>query len=165
MSSLQDYVFFIPPPPFYTEKRSTFAPSIEDCWYGRVALVFKVHVRTDADAVMACTCAMIETLWDYCPQYSKQWWKSTAQIGSKMLYLPKPAKFVWIVPISSILGRLPLVPAGETGTIPRSMHARQQACFEYGECDRAGEPGTGSLLFHVNSWAMVFPSDHPVLHQ
>jgi hypothetical protein len=66
---------------------------------------------------------------DYCPRESKSWWQNTAQIGLKMLYLPKPGRFVWIVPITSIWGRLPLVPAGQTGTIPHSMHARQQACF------------------------------------
>ena len=92
---------------------------------------------------MACTCAMMETLWDYCPREVKPWWQNTAQIGSKMLYLPKPSQYVWIVPITSILGRLPLVPAGQKGTIPHSMHARQQECFKYGECDKADEPGTG----------------------
>ena len=94
-------------------------------------------------------------------KYSSDW----IQVDSKMLYLPKPSQYVWIVPITNILGRLPLVPAGQTGTIPYSMHARQQACFEYGECDKADEPGTGSLIFHINSWAMVFPSDHPVVQQ
>ena len=154
---------FIPPPPYYRGKRSKFSPSIDECWYGRVVLVFKIHVRADDGALMACTCAMIETLWDYCQRESKQWWQSTAQIGTKMLYLPQPRQMVWIVPISSILGRLPLVPAGETGTIPHSMTARQRACFEYGECDKADEPGTGSRLYHINSWAMVFPSDHSAL--
>ena len=163
--SLQDYAFFIPPPPYYTGKRFRFGPSIDKCWYGRVALVFKIHVCKDDGTLMACTCAMMETLWDYCPREAKPWWQSTAQIGSKMLYLPKPSQYVWIVPITNILGRLPLVPAGQTGTIPYSMHARQQACFKHGECDKADEPGTGSLLFHINSWAMVFPSDHPVLCQ
>ena len=146
-------------------KQSRFGPSVDECWYGRVALVFKIHVRKDDGALMACNCAMMETLWDYCPRESKSWWQNTAQIGSKMLYLPKPGRFVWIVPTISILGRLPLVPAGQTGTIPHSMYARQQACFEYGECNKRDEPGTGSLVFHINSWAMVFPSDHPVLRQ
>ena len=129
------------------------------------SVIEQIHVRKDNGTLMACTCAMMETLLDYCPLDSKQWWQNTAQIGSKMRYLPKPSQFVWIVPITSILGRLPLVPAGQTGTIPHSMHARQQACFEHGECDKADEPGTGSQVFHINSLAMVFPSDHPVLRQ
>jgi hypothetical protein len=35
-----DYVFFIPPPPFFEGTRVEFAdPTLEDCWYGRVALL------------------------------------------------------------------------------------------------------------------------------
>ena len=30
-----------------------------------------------------------------------------------------------------------------------------------GECDNVVKPGTGSTLFYINTWAMVFPSDHP----
>ena len=28
----------------------------------------------------------------YCPEQTKQWWPSTAKIGTKMLYLPSPAR-------------------------------------------------------------------------
>jgi hypothetical protein len=150
----------VPPPQFYHGRRSRFSPSINECWYGRVALLFKIHVRTDSGESMACTCAMMETLWDYCPGQSKRWWPSTAHIGTKMLYLPKPRPLVWIVPLSSLLGRLPLVPAGSNGTIPNSMRNSQRASFEHGQCDDDDNPGSGSPLFHINSWAMVFPSDH-----
>ena len=158
---LQDYVFFIPPPQFYNGKRSRFNTPVDDCWYGRVALLFRFHVSTDQGWLMECTCAMIETLWDYCPDESRPWWRSTAHIGTKMLYLPKPDPLVWVVPISSILGRLPLVPLGDTGTIPRSMNPRRQACFPQGICDKLDEPGSGSACFYINTWAMVWPSDHP----
>ena len=137
-----------------------FNASINDCWYGRVALLFKIHVRTDEGEVKACSCAMMETLWDYCPGESQQWWRSrTGHIGTKQVYLPGPVPRVWIVPVSSILGRLPLVPVGDTGTIPHSMHLRQQSCFPGGTCDAARSPGSGSPLFYINSWAMVWPSD------
>ena len=88
-------------------------------------------------------------------------WPSTAQIGTKMLYLPKPRPRVWIVPVSSLLGRLPLIPAGDTGTVPHSMHGVMPASYPGGVCDTVDQPGTGSALFYINSWAMVFPSDHP----
>jgi hypothetical protein len=104
---------------------------------------------------------MMETLWDYCPGEDRPWWRSTAHIGTKMLYLPKPDSHVWVVPISSILGRLPLVPLGDTGTIPRSMAPRKQACFPQGICDKLNEPGSGSECFYINTWGMVWPSDHP----
>ena len=157
----QDYVFFIPPPQFYRGKRSRFIASVDDCWYGRVALLFAFHVRTDQGSLMECKCAMIETLWDYCPdECPVDWWRGTAHIGTKMLYMPEPEPRVWIVPVTSILGRLPLV---LVGTIPFSMASKQQECFPEGACDRANAPGSGSKLFYINTWAMVWPSDHPVL--
>ena len=67
----------------------------------------------------------------------------------------------WIVPVSSLLGRLPLIPAGDTGTVPHSMHGVMPASYPGGVCDTVDQPGTGSALFYINSWAMVFPSDHP----
>ena len=84
-----------------------------------------------------------------------------AQLGTKMLYMPKPEPRVWVVPISSILGRLPLMPLGDTGTIPRSMATRKQASFPEGICDTLNEPGSGSACFYINSWAVVLQSDHP----
>ena len=162
---MQDYVSFIPPPQFYRGERSEFSPSIEDCWYGRVALLFNIHVRTDAGSVMSCKCALMETLWDYCPGQTRPWWQSTAQIGSRMIYLPEPKPMLWIVPISHILSRLPLIPAGDTGTIPADMAGTKQANFPHGVCDNDDAPGSGSQLFHINSWAMVFPSDHRKLDQ
>jgi hypothetical protein len=112
---------------------------------------------------MKCKCAMIETLWDYCPDETVSWLRGTAHIGTKALYLPAPDPLVWIVPVTSILGSLPLVPVGDTGTIPFSMASKQQSCFPEGTCDRANAPGSGSKLFYINTWAMVWPSDHPVV--
>ena len=79
----------------------------------------------------------------------------------KMLYLPSPEPVVYVVPLSHILGKLPLIPAGDYGTIPRSMHGRKDACYERGVCDRRGEPGSGSPLYYINTWAMVWPTDYP----
>jgi hypothetical protein len=51
--------------------------------------------------------------------------------GTKQLYLPeKPV--VYIVPITSILGRLPLIPAGDHGTIPLALRGRKQELFPLG---------------------------------
>ncbi len=63
----QDYVMFtsIPPPPHYRGKPSEFSPAINKCWYGRVTLIFKMRVRTDAGLLMECQCALIETMYDY----------------------------------------------------------------------------------------------------
>ncbi len=29
--------------------------------------------------------------------------------------------------------------------------------------DRQGEPGSGSPLFYINTWAMVWPNDYPAV--
>jgi hypothetical protein len=38
--------------------------------------------------------------------------------------------------LSHILGKLPLVPAEDYGTTPRSMNGQKDACFPSGQCDR-----------------------------
>ena len=123
----QDYVFFIPPPPHYRGTLSAFSPSVCECWYGRVNLIFKMRIRTDSGSVMECQCALIEIFFDYCPREGRVRWPSTAEIGTKLLYMPSPDPVVYVVPLSHILGRLPLLPAGEFGTIPRSMSRKKAA--------------------------------------
>ena len=102
---------------------AAFNPAINQCWYGRVNLIFKMRIRTDAGSLKECQCALIETLWDYCPGQAKRWWPSTAQIGTKILYLPSPEPVVYVVPLSHILGKLPLIPAWDHGTIPEACTA------------------------------------------
>ena len=59
------------------------------------------------------------------------------------------------------MGRLPLIPAGDHGTIPAAMRNRKKELFEYGKCDEsAARPGSGSKLYYINSWAMCWPSYH-----
>ena len=49
--------------------------------------------------------------------------------------------------------------------IPRaqSMHGSKDACYQLGVCDRQGEPGSGSPLFYINTWSMVWPNDYQAL--
>lgn len=47
------------------------------------------------------------------------------------------------------------VPFPKTKT--RMVH---EASYQLGVCDRPGEPGTGSPLFYINSWAMIWPVDY-----
>ena len=66
-----DYVFFIPPPPFYVGTRAEFDVTLESCWYGRVVLLFRILVKTDQkdrngrSVLKECDCAMIDCLYDY----------------------------------------------------------------------------------------------------
>ena len=88
------------------------------------------------------------------------WWREAGESGTKLLYEPeKPV--VYIVPITSILGRLPLIPAGDHGTIPAALRGSKRDLFPLGKCDEDRQPGTGSKLFYISSWAMCWPTDHP----
>ena len=61
------------------------------------------------------------------------WWRVAGESGTKLLYEPeKPV--VYIVPITSILGRLPLIPAGDHGTIPAELRGRKKDLFPLGKC-------------------------------
>jgi hypothetical protein len=72
------------------------------------------------------------------------------RIGSKMVYERRENKQVlYVVQVSSILGRLPLVPVGDTGTIPFSMTAE----YPGARCDTP-DAGDGSRLWYVNTWAL-----------
>ena len=62
------------------------------------------------------------------------WWREAGESGTKKLYQPEPRPVIYIVPITSILGRLPLVPEGDHGTIPAAMRNRKKELFEYGKC-------------------------------
>ncbi len=90
-----------------------------------------------------------------------QWWREAGESGTKQLYQPEPSPVTYMVPITRILGRLPLVPVGDHGTIPASMRNRKAQLFQHGRCDEDGRPGTGSKLYFINSWAMCWPTDHP----
>ena len=126
-------------------------------------------VRPDNGHHMECKCALVETMWPYGKlrgqASSKRWMNSTSQIGTRLFYLPSdPDKVVYVVPLCHILGKLPLVPAGDTGTIPVGAKDQKGTHFPLGTCDSPGNPGSGSGLFYINSWAMTWPTDHRVSH-
>jgi hypothetical protein len=84
-------------------------------------------------------------------------WRDAGESGTKQLYQPeKPV--VYIVQITSILGRLPLIPAGDHDTIPATLGGRRNF-FPLGKCDEDLLSGTGSRLFYISSWAMCWPTD------
>ena len=68
-----DFVFFIPPPPFFEGSRAEFDATLDNCWYGRVVLLFRIRVKTDEkdrngrSVLKDCDCAMIDCLYDYAP--------------------------------------------------------------------------------------------------
>ena len=57
--------------------RAEFDVTLDDCWYGRVVLLFRIRVRTDMkdangrSVLKDCDCAMIDCLYDYAPGRQK----------------------------------------------------------------------------------------------
>ena len=71
-----------------------------------------------------------------------------------MLYERKQNQQVlYVIPISSILGKLPLIPVGDTGTIPFSMRDELHE-FDGASCDTKPGEGDGCRLWYVNPWAL-----------
>ncbi len=68
-----DFVFFIPPLPFFEGNSAEFDATLDNCWYRRVVLLFYISVKTDKkgrnsrSVLMDCDCAMIDCLHDYAP--------------------------------------------------------------------------------------------------
>ena len=89
--------------------------------------------------------------------------KELRKCCSLVLYKLDPkVPLVYVVPIQSILGKLPLVPVGNTGTIPFEPSActraeREALAEEFypgAYCDSAKGSGNGCRLWHVNSFAL-----------
>ena len=68
-----DFVFFVPPPPFFEGTLAEFEPTLENCWYGRVVLLCRIRVKTDMkddngrSVLRDCDCALVDCLYDYAP--------------------------------------------------------------------------------------------------
>ena len=64
-STRSDFVFFISPPPFYTDRCADFQLSPDNAWYGRVTLLLKMKFRHDDNKILEAECAMIDVLFNY----------------------------------------------------------------------------------------------------
>ena len=60
-----DYVFFIPPPPFYFGRRLEIEPSLDNVWHGRVLLLFKFKFMYDDGNIREEQCAVMDVLYNY----------------------------------------------------------------------------------------------------
>jgi hypothetical protein len=77
-------------------------------------------------------------------------------VGSRVLYeLDYKKPILYVIPIQSILGKLPVVPVGDTGTIPH--HLRNT--FSGAPGDRRPGAGDGCRMWFVNSWALGWSRD------
>ena len=75
-----------------------------------------------------------------------------------MLYELDPKKpILHVLPIENILGKMPVIPAGDTGTISFQL----KGDFE-GSCactDSQDDAGDGCQMWYVNSWALGWSRD------
>ncbi len=78
-------------------------------------------------------------------------------VGSRVLLYELDYKkpILYVVLIQSILGKLPLVPVGDTGTIPHRM----RNAFPGAPGDRKQGAGDWYRTWFVNSWALGWSRD------
>ena len=77
-------------------------------------------------------------------------------IGSRVVYeLDHTNPILYVILIQSILGKLPVVPVGDTGTIPH--HLRHH--FSGAPGDSRPGSGDGCRMWFVNSWALGWSRD------
>ena len=77
-------------------------------------------------------------------------------VGSRVVYeLDYKKPVLYVIPIQSILGKLPVVPVGDTGTVPHRM----RNSFSGAPGDRRPGAGDGCRMWFVNSWALGWSRD------
>ena len=67
----------------------------------------------------------------------------------------------YVVPVKSILGKLPVVPVGDTGTIPYAMRGERARDLPGAKCDQEMGKGDGTRWWFVNNWAMAWSREIP----
>ena len=76
--------------------------------------------------------------------------------GSRLICELLPEKeILYVIPISSILGKLPTVRAGDTGTIPYQYGGTNRFSRNIARADCAQGSGNDSPMCFVNSWAAL----------
>lgn len=147
-SNRQELVFIGPP----GIAQGTFRLKLDNVWFCRVLLLFS-FVAKDDGGEQRHDCAFVSVLEEYTGRRRPDW---LAQADSTIIYERKNHQQVlYVVPIASILSRLPVVPVGDTGTIPFSMRA-EAAEYPGASCDSRQDAGDGCRWWYINSWAMTW---------
>ena len=68
---------------------------------------------------------------------------------------------LYVIPVESILSKLPVVPVGDTGTIPHTMRAERARELVGARCNREIGKGDGNCWWFVNNWAMGWSREIP----
>ena len=92
-------------------------------------------------------------LFEFFELFDRFYWHTAwlESVGSRVLYELDPKKPVlYVVPVESIIGKLPVVPVGDFGSVPNGMRAQ----FPNALADRTPGAGDGCPVWYVNSWAL-----------
>jgi hypothetical protein len=165
----QDMVFIRPP----GISDGAFQLRMDNIWFCKLLLLFKIRTMTDA-GMQEHKCAFVSVLEEYKgPRKSGHIlhilrilhilyvhvflfaeWVDTCQ--STIVYeRSEQSQILYVIPVSSILGRLPLVPVGQTGTIPSPLEMRRESAdFPWAACDKTKDGSDGSRWWNVNSWVL-----------
>ena len=74
--------------------------------------------------------------------------------SSRIVYERKRDKQVfYVLPVEFIMGKLPVVPIGDTGTIPFAMRQNARDFVEAAFDTKEGS-GDGSRWWYINTWAL-----------
>ena len=168
-SNRQDMVFIRPP----GISEGAFELRMGNIWFCKLLLLFKIRSRTDTE-LKDLDCAYVSVLEEYNgPRRSGHFnifsifcifcifWNLSVtawveDCESTIVYERREqSQVLYVIPVSSILGRLPLVPLGETGTIPFEM-LKELADFPGAACDKSHNSGDGCRWWYVNSWALTW---------
>ncbi len=81
-------------------------------------------------------------------------------VGSWVVYeLDYKEPILYVIPIRSILGKLPVVPVGDTGTIPYHLHNTFSGAPDDRRQGAQAGAGDGCKRWFVNSWALGWSRD------
>ena len=129
-----------------------------DCAY--VSFCFEIKLDASGEICSNSIYLHVIVLYDCC--CAESW---ITQCGSKLIYELMPGKEVmYVVPVSSILGKLPVVRAGDTGTIPHKYRtALRSGAHRFNDqiarADSRPGAGDGCPMYFVNSWALGWSRD------
>ncbi len=68
------------------------------------------------------------------------------------------SQMLYVIPVESVLGNLPVVPIDDTGTIPFAM-CQNARDFVDAAFDTSEGSGDGSRWQYINTWALSWPSE------
>jgi hypothetical protein len=86
-------------------------------------------------------------------------WNLKCLLGSRQRI--DQSQVLYVIPITAILGRLVLVPVGDTGTIPFTMR-KETNDFAGASCDSKKDAGDGNrwwMKWSTSQWISLWPMD------